>query len=142
MDVLFLRVLDQPRVLQQRVPLDLVGYGNLAGRLDDRLEVLNGEVAHANSANLLLRQLKDSLPGIYDRNVVVDGHVTVGLVLALDEREVVVAVTDFLEGHRPVDEELIEVGKVELLESFVERGLDGLGAMVCVPELGSLVLSR
>ena len=134
-DVLLSGVLDQVVALENGVTLDLIDGRDDTGGVDDRLEVLDSVVGDTNGAGLLLGELGHGLPGVNNRDAVIDQDVTVGVVAALLQGEVVVT---GLEGDGPVDEVQVEVVELELRKAVVQGLLNNGGVVLGVPELGCL----
>lgn len=134
-NTLLLEVRNQLIVLQEPwVSLDLVGSGHNAGGLDDSLNVLDGEVRYANVLGLGLGQSNHGLPGVNERDAVVQLDL---LSLVSGQGEQVLAdLAHQRESHRPVDQVEVEVVKLQLGEGVVERLLDMLRAVGVVPQLG------
>lgn len=101
-DVLLLEVLDQGKVEDARVTLNLVDGRDDASVVDDGLELLDGEVGDTDGASLGLGKLANSLPGLGDGNGLVD----------VKESSVVLGeeVGASLKANGPVDE--VELRKV------------------------------
>lgn len=114
--------------------LDLVDGGDDAGGLDDGVDVLDGEVGDTNVLDLGLGQGDDGLPGVDERDAIIELDL-VGLVGGQGE-EVAAHVADEGEGDGPVDQEEVEVVELQLGEGVVEGLLDVLGAVRIVPQLG------
>lgn len=128
-DIVVLQVREELGLDERRVRLDLVHGGDDAGRVDDLLEVLDGEVRDTDGADLLRLPVdtNDLLPGVDDRGTAnVEESLTV-----LRGRELLTR----LEGDGPVDKVQVEVVGAELLQRRVEVSLDVLGAVRVVPEL-------
>lgn len=134
-DSLLLGKGDECIVLQEAgVPLDLVDGRDDTGGLDDGLEVLNGEVGHADVLHLALGQGNDGLPRVDQGHAVVDGNL-IGLVLGLGEQHLADGALQG-ERHRPVDQVEVEVVQLQLGEGVVQGLLDVLRAVGVVPQLG------
>lgn len=95
--------------------------------------MVNAMVGDTNGTGLGLGQLGHGLPGVDDRDGVVNGDIGV-----IGEGEHFGA---RLERHGPVHEVEVEVGQFELGQTLIEGSLDIVGVMLGVPQLGSLVVT-
>lgn len=117
---------------QARVSLDLVHDRHDPRLLDNLLQELNVEVAHADSADLLglLRDPHHLLPCLRDAwRLPVDGP---GLAILLIRHEISAS----HKGNGPVDEVDVQMVGTELTKGEVEIRLNVLRAVRIVPELG------
>lgn len=122
-DVLLLEVLDQGKVEDARVTLNLVDGRDDASVVDDGLELLNGEVGDTDGAGLGLGKLCNGLPGLGDGNGLVDVKGS-GVVLGEE-------VGASLEANGPVDE--VELDKA--VSFMVSAILDSPRSVKCTAQL-------
>lgn len=126
-----LTVLEELGLDQAGVTLNLVHGGNDTSLLDELLQKLNVKVGNTDGFDFLclLGDPDQLLPGVYDaRSIPVNGNLAV---LSLREE-----VAPRSKRHRPVNEVDIKVVGAELLEGGVKVGLNLLGSVRVVPELG------
>lgn len=120
---------EQLLLYQTRVRLNLVHGRHDPRRINDLLQLLDPEVGHSNSLDLvrLFTNPDKLLPRLGNaRRVFVDGPV-------LPVGRVGHKLLARLEGHGPVNEVHVQVGRLQLPEGQVEVGLDVLGAVRVVP---------
>lgn len=111
--------------------LNLVHGGNDTSLLDELLQKLNVKIGNTDGLDFLglLGDPDQLLPGVNNaRSIPVNGNLAV---LSLGEE-----VAPRSKRHRPVNEVDIKVVGAELLEGGVKVGLNLLGSVRVVPELG------
>lgn len=130
-NVLLLAIFEELGLDQAGVTLNLVHGRNNTSLLDELLQKLNVKVGNTDGLDLLglLRDSDQLLPSVdYARSIPVNGNLSI---FSLGEE-----VVSRSKRNGPVDKINIEVIGTELLEAGVKIGLNLLGSVRVVPELG------
>jgi len=136
-DVLLPAVLDEFRLEEPRVTLDLIGGRSHSSTVNERLQVFLGVVRNADSACLLLGKLRHGPPRIDNGNVIEHLAVAIGMVrLVLHREKVVVWVAALVECDGKMNEIKVEVVETKLSKTVVKGSRHIFGPMLRVPQLG------
>ena len=130
-DVLLLAELNELRLDESRMALNLIRSRSDARRVDESLQMLLAMVRNTNSSRLGLVKSSHGFPGVDNRDAV--EHLDV---VALHGEEVVVGLVRLVEGYGEMHEIKIEILQTKLCEAVIQSWLHVLGTVLRVPQFG------